>query len=260
MPKATIYDVARLAGVSTATVSKVINNTGRISKDTSVRVESAMAELRYRPSILASALKKYQTFSLGLLVPDITNPFYGELARAVEDEALHHNYSVLVCSTDNKPEREEKQINLLMRKHLDGLIIATSEGMNKEALEILAQDEARVIFIDRVLPNSPYPVIATDHYLGSYQATEHLIELGHRKLAIFMEPPYLRSALERLRGFSAALEAHNIALDHPLVFSDGFGSTAGYELAERLLRRKDLPTAIFATTDLIAIGALQKFH
>src|SRR2546429_9365664 len=130
MPKATIYDVARLAAVSTATVSKVINNTGRISKDTSLRVETAMSELQYRPSILASALKKHQTFSLGLLVPDITNPFYGELARAVEDEALHKNYSVLGCRSDNRREREESQINFCRRNDLVGLIIVTSEGWN----------------------------------------------------------------------------------------------------------------------------------
>lgn len=175
MSKVTIYDVARYAGVSTATVSKVLNGTGRISKETSSRVARAIEELQYRPSIIASALKKHQTYSIGLLVPDITNPFYAELARAAEDEALSRDYFVLVCSTDNTPERERKQVELLVRKQLDGLIIATADGQDEETLNMLRTIEQRVVFIDRVIPDSLYPIVATNHYVGGYQATEHLI-------------------------------------------------------------------------------------
>ncbi|WP_255553090.1 LacI family DNA-binding transcriptional regulator [Ktedonobacter sp. SOSP1-85] len=263
MPKVTIYDVAKRAGVSAATVSKVLNGTGRISPETSQRIRAAIEELQYRPSLIASALKKHQTFSVGLLVPDITNPFYAALARAVEDQALAHNYAVLICSTDNIAEREEKQLELFLRQRLDGLIVATSEAMGQEFFNTLHQSQVRVVFIDRVIPNVPYPVIATDHYLGSYLATEHLIELGHREIAIFLEPLTLRSSLERLRGFAKALEAHQIKFDDHLVFSEGFGVEAGYELAQRMLTQKgpqELPTAIFAATDQLAIGALQYFH
>src|SRR5437588_3418292 len=167
MSKVTIYDVAKYAGVSTATVSKVVNRTGRISKVTSSRVAHAIEELQYHPSIIASALKRNQTYSIGLLVPDITNPFYAELARAVEDEALSRDYFVLVSSTDNVPEREKKQLQLLIRKQLDGLIIATSEPSN-DTLEMLRTNELRVVFIDRVVPNSPYLLVATDHYTVCY--------------------------------------------------------------------------------------------
>ncbi len=260
MSKVTIYDVAKYAGVSTATVSKVVNGTGRISKVTSSRVVRAIEELRYHPSIIASALKKNQTYSIGLLVPDITNPFYAELTRAVEDEALSRDYFVLVSSTDNTPEREKKQLQLLMRKQLDGLIIATSDEPSNDTLEMLRTNELRVVFIDRVVPNSPYPLVATDHYIGGYQATEHLIQLGHRKLAILAEPLYLRPSLERLKGFTAALEAYGLPHDSSPLLSRGFGAKAGYELAQRLLLNKELPTAVFATNDLLALGLLQKFH
>jgi DNA-binding LacI/PurR family transcriptional regulator len=260
MAKATIRDVAKLAGVSTATVSKVLNGTGRISAGTSVRVANAMEELQYHPSMIARALKKNQTYSIGLLVPDITNSFYAELMRAIEDEALSRNYFVLVCSTDNSPERERKQLELLMGKQLDGLIIATADGMSSDSLKMLRNSELRVVFIDRVVPDSPYPVIAADHYAGSYQAMEHLIQLGHRKLAVFAEPLYLRPSQERLRGFFAALEAYGLPRDSSPVLNRGFGAQAGYELAQRLLLSNELPTAIFATNDLIALGALQKFH
>ena len=177
MPKVTIYDVARHAGVSTATVSKVLNGTGRISNATRLRVTHAMDELQFHPSIIASALKNRQTHSIGLLVPEITNPFYAEVVRAIEDEALAHDYVVLVCSTANTPEREKKQLQLLMRKQLDGLIIATTDGPDKETLEMLRMNDLRVVFIDRVFPDSPYPIVATDHYAGGYQIVEHLIQL-----------------------------------------------------------------------------------
>ncbi|QBD78853.1 LacI family transcriptional regulator [Ktedonosporobacter rubrisoli] len=260
MPKVTIYDVAKRAGVSTATVSKVLNGNGRISKVTSSRVEQAIADLHYRPSIIASALKRNQTYSIGLLVPDIINTFYSELARAIEDVALLQNYSVLVCSTDNSPEREGKQLDLLLRKQLDGIIIATSEGINSSTLDMLKKQEARVVFIDRIIANSPYPTVATDHYQGSYQITEYLIQLGHRKLAIFLEPLYLKTSLERLRGFSAALASYGIAQNSFSVLSNGFGAVAGYAMAQQVLENPDPPTAIVASNDLIAIGALQKFH
>jgi LacI family transcriptional regulator len=260
MPKATIYDVAKYAGVSAATVSKVLNGTGRISKDTSMRVANAIEQLQYRPSEIARALKKSRTYCIGMLVPDITNSFYAELVREIEDEALLRDYFVLVCSTDNAPEREKKQVELLIRKQLDGLIIAAANGINNSLLEILRESELRVIFIDRVVPDSPYPVVATNHYAGSYQATEHLIQLGHRRLAIFTEPLYLRNSLERLRGFSAALEAYGLPLDSAPILSQGFGIQAGYELAQQLLLANNLPTAIFATNDLLALGALRKFQ
>jgi LacI family transcriptional regulator len=260
MPRVTIYDVAKYAGVSAATVSKVLNGTGRISKDTSVRVAHAIEELQYHPSMIARALKKNRTYSIGLLVPDITNPFYAALARAVEDEALSRDYFVLVCSTDNTSQREGRQLELLMRKQLDGLIIATSGAISNNVPEMLLEDGMRVVFIDPVVPHTPYPMVATDHYSGSYQATEHLLQLGHRKLAIFAEPLLLRPSLERLRGFSAALEAYGLPHDSSPVLSQGFGAQAGYELAQRMLLSDDLPTAVFATNDLIALGALQKFH
>ncbi len=260
MSKVTIYDVAKYAGVSTATVSKVVNGTGRISKGTRSRVVRAIEELQYHPSIIASALKRNQTYSIGLLVPDITNPFYAELTRAVEDEALSRDYFVLVSSTDNTPEREKRQLQLLMRKQLDGLIIATSGEPSNDTLELLKANELRVVFIDRVVPSSLYPLVATDHYTGGYQATEHLIQLGHRKLAILAEPLYLRPSLERLKGFTAALEAYGLPHDSSPLLSRGFGAKAGYELAQRLLLNKELPTAVFATNDLLALGLLQRFH
>jgi DNA-binding LacI/PurR family transcriptional regulator len=260
MAKTTIYDVAKLAGVSATTVSKVLNGTGRISKSTRSRVESVVAELQYTPSIIASALKKNQTFNIGLLIPDITNPFYGELARTVEDEALRQNYSVLICSTDNAPERERKQLDLLMRKQLDGIIVATTEGSNNTDPDKLLKREMCVVFIDRVIPNSPYSIVATDHYRGSYQAAEHLILLGHRRLAILLEPLYLRTSLERLQGFAAALKDYDIPFDNSQVYSGGFGAEAGYALMQQVLSGDTLPTAIFATTDLLAIGALRRLR
>jgi LacI family transcriptional regulator len=260
MSKVTIYDVAKQAGVSTATVSKVLNGTGRVSKETIMRVERIVEELQYKPNLLASALKKNRTFTMGLLVPDVLNPFASLLIRAIEDAAFAFDYSVLACSTDNLPEREKKLVDALLSKRFDGIIIASSEFSCSSAIKELKKQDVRAVFVDRVLADTPYPIFATDHYLGSYLVTEHLVQLGHRKLAIFLEPLYLRSSLERLRGFSAALEAYGIAQNSFQVLSGGFGAESGYLLADQILQREDLPTAIVATTDLIAIGVLQKFH
>jgi LacI family transcriptional regulator len=197
---------------------------------------------------------------MGLLVPDVLNPFASLLVRAIEDVAFAYDYSVLACSTDNKPEREKKLLDTLLSKRFDGIIIASSEFSCASAVKDLQRHDVRAVFVDRVIADAPYPVFATDHYLGIYLVTEHLVQLGHRKLAIFLEPLYLRSSLERLRGFSAALDAYGIAQNSFQVFSGGFGAEAGYALAEQILQRDDLPTAIVATTDLIAVGVLQKFH
>lgn len=262
--KVTIYDIATRARVSPATVSKVLNNTGKLLPDTRERVLATVRELNYQPNIAASSLKKKQTYSIGLIVPDITNPYYSALARAVEDEAMRHDYTVLIASTDNDPNREDTQIHRLSPYNLDGYIITTSASEMRQPIERLLEAGQRVVFLDRhvqvnALP-SRYVRIATNHLEGGYLAAKHLLDRGHTKITVLSEPLYLLATDERLKGFFQAFRERGVDTSSISIHAKGFGIEAGHTLAKQIIHDKELPTAIFASNDLIAIGAMQQLH
>ncbi|MGG1519287.1 LacI family DNA-binding transcriptional regulator [Paenibacillus oryzisoli] len=255
--KATIYDVAREAGVSIATVSQVINGKGKISEERRNEIFGIMARLDYRPSVIAAALTGKKTYTLGLLVPDISNPFFAEMARAVEDQAHHAGYSVVICSTHNEDERIERYLMLLQQKSIDGLIIGT--GMdNNDLLTPLVSKDIPIVSIARET-RSPHtlPVLVND-YAGGRLAARHLLEQGHTRIAVIAESLKVSSSRERIRGVREAL--HEAGLELP----DAFVSAGGHDLlsegkrqALALLQPAERPTALFCCNDLLAIGALQ---
>jgi DNA-binding LacI/PurR family transcriptional regulator len=255
--KTTIYDVAREAGVSIATVSKVINNTGRISEKTKEKVLKVMKDLNYQPSVVASALTGKRTFTIGLLIPDIANPFFAEIARSVEDRGHELGFSVVMCSTDNNIQKEEKYISLLKQKSVDGIIIATGTRNLKIIQEELLAQQIPVALIARDMPALAVDTVLIDDFLGGYQATSHLISLGHKKIAIIAENLNVASSRERIRGYQQALEDAGISFDKNLLLVSDFSVESGKEVARRLLRDSSRPTAIFACNDLLAIGVIQ---
>ena len=184
--KATIYDVAKEAGVSIATVSKVINGKGKISEETRGSVLAIMDRMDYQPSVIASALTGKKTFTLGLLVPDISNPFFAEIARAIEDQSQRYGYSVVMCSTDNKDDKVERYIALLLQKSVDGIIIAT--GIDKiNILEQLLSKRIPVVLLAREMPLVAVNTVVVDDYVGGSMAAKHLLELGHKRMAVLGE-------------------------------------------------------------------------
>lgn len=262
--KVTIYDIAMRAGVSPSTVSKVLNNNGKLLPETRERVLRAVQELNYQPNIAASSLKKKQTYTIGLIVPDITNPYYSALARAVEDEALRQDYTVLIASTDNNPEREQTQVNRLGPYGLDGYIITANANELSPPLERLLESGERVVFVDRKVQveafSSRCTRITTDHRRGGYLAASHLIEAGHTHIAVLSEPLYLLTTDERLNGFFEAFLEHGLDTSSISIYAKGFGIEAGHALANQIIHDKSLPTAVFASNDLIAIGAMQELY
>jgi DNA-binding LacI/PurR family transcriptional regulator len=254
MKSRTIYDVAEKAGVSIATVSKVINNTGRISDKTRKKVISVIDELNYYPSFVASALTGKRTQTLGLLMPNLANPFYAELARGMEDRAEEQNYSIVMCSTDYKAEKEQKYVSLLVRKRVDGFII-TAGFNNVDLIKELIEHKIPIVLINYNIARASLNSVSVDDYAGGYQAVAHLAELGHKRIAMIAET--VQSSAERIRGYKGALKHFELVYDEKLYTEAKATVENGRKETEKLLALEEPPTAIFAFNDILAIGAIE---
>ncbi|UCZ52808.1 LacI family transcriptional regulator [Bacillus shivajii] len=252
--KVTIYQVAEKANVSIATVSKVINNTGRIGEDTKKRVLKAMEELNYYPSLVASALTGKKTDTIGLLLPDISNPFFAEIARHIEDRAHELGLSVIMCSTDYNKDKESKYIQLLLRKQVDGFILS-SGFRNKDLLNRLVEDEIPLAMIAHYNPSISVHGVSIDDYKGGYLATSHLLSLGHKNIGLIGEN--VRSSNLRIYGYRDAFQDYDLSVDEGNILLTDASVSNGRKCAEQLLTSNDKPSAIFAVNDLLAIGAFQ---
>ncbi|WP_127493625.1 LacI family DNA-binding transcriptional regulator [Paenibacillus glycanilyticus] len=255
--KATIYDVAKEAGVSIATVSNAINGKGNVSKKRREQIFKIMEQMNYQPNVNASALMGKKTYTLGLLIPDISNPFFSEIARAIEDQAHQLGYSVIMCSTDNKDERVERYIALLEQKNVDGILI----GTGVDNLDILTNLQARkipIVMISREASALEVDTVVADDYVGGLMAAQHLIEMGHTRIAILSEQLKVSSARERIRGFKQGLQDHRISFDDRNLVICDYMVEEGRRGAGELLGRGDRPTAIFCCNDVLAIGAMQE--
>ncbi|WP_332908491.1 LacI family DNA-binding transcriptional regulator [Paenibacillus roseus] len=256
MMKTTIYDIARLAGVSIATVSKVFNDKGRISEETRQRVLQISEELSYQPNMLASALTGKKTYTIGLLIPDLVNPFFAEVSRSVEDRAHELGFNVVICNTDNDSNKENKYISLLRQKSVDGIIVATG-ARNEEALRELIEQRIPVALIAREMSSLPASSVVVDDFAGGYSAASYLIAAGHERIALIAENLEVSSSKERLRGYRQALEEARLSYDENLVLVSDFSVQGSKQTALKLLATDSRPTAIFACNDILAIGAIQ---
>jgi len=254
--KRTIYDVADAAGVSIATVSKVINGTGRISDKTRKHVIAVMERLEYKPSMVASALTGKSTYTIGLTLPDLANPYFAEIARAVEDRGHELGFSLFICSTDNDPEKEESYFSLLTQKRVDGIIVATRTS-NELFIKQLVQRKLPIVLISGELPSLALDTVMVDDYLGGYQAGSHLAELGHRRIAVLAEDMDHISNRERIRGCVQAMSDAGIVQDESLIRVGGFTLDSGRTAAAALLDVAEPPTALFACNDVLAIAGIQ---
>ncbi|SMD17053.1 LacI family DNA-binding transcriptional regulator [Sporomusa malonica] len=196
----TIKDVARAAGVSIATVSRILNGNAGVSEELAARVTAAVNQLEYRPNAVARALKERKSRSIGLIIPDIENPFFPALVRGVEDAARQHGYAVILCNTDGKPAEEERYIQFLFSKQVDGILFiggADSEGN----LELLSALPMPVVTLDRRSAATKLSAVVCDNYEGAMLAVKHLISLGRQQIAFIGGPVRSSSAIDRRRGF-----------------------------------------------------------
>lgn len=252
--KVTIYDVAEKAGVSIATVSKVINNTGRISEKTRKKVQEIMEQLHYEPSMVASALTSKRTGTIGLLVPDIANPFFAEVARSFEDYAQKLGFGLVICSTDGQDEKARLYLSLLMRKQVDGLII-TTYIKDADLLAQLMEREIPIVLFSIDIPTLSVNAVSVDDYKGGLQATNYLLSLGHKRIGVIAED--LSRSSYRVQGYKEAMTKAGVKVIESNIISTNTTVKDGEAAAQQLLKKKGRPTAIFACNDLLAIGAME---
>jgi len=250
-----MQDVAQLAGVSVTTVSHVINDTRFVSEEVRQRVATAMRELRYQPNALARSLRLGQTRTFGMIVPDSANPFFAEVARAIENASFAGDHNVILCNSDGDLNKELVYANVLMEKQVDGIIFVAA-GLSSEHLRSIIMRDVPVVVADRSLPDVEVDTVEADHYGGGYAATEHLISLGHRRIGCIAGPPVLTSSAERLRGYRGALAAHCLPADDDLVQTGDFQYTGSALAMSRLLALREPPTAVFASNDMMAVAAI----
>jgi len=250
----TIKDVAARAGVSTQTVSRVLNQRPDVASQTREKVLQAIADLNYRPSEIARSLRLKSTGTIGLIVPDSSNPFFAELGRAIEKTAFENSYSVILCNSDGDLERESFYIEVLVSKQVDGLILV---GTNRSSRKNPALDGSiPVAVVDRDLNGERYDTVLSNSLEGGEKATSYLIALGHERIALIAGPSGLPTSVARLRGYRRALEKHRIHLEKELVVSGDFRYQGGYRAMEKLLKLIPPPTAVFAANDMMAVGAI----
>ncbi|HAF71011.1 MAG: LacI family transcriptional regulator [Acetothermia bacterium 64_32] len=255
---ATIRDVAERAGVSVATVSHVINGTRKVAPETAERVRRAMEELDYHPNAVAQSLRTRKTHVIGVVVSDITNPFFATLVRGAEDAALEAGYSIVVCNSDETPEKENRYVQVLRRRRVDGMLLAPVGGGENPAIRKLARQGVPFVFVDRRAPGVEADAVLSDNVGGAYLATRHLIERGHRRIGIVLGIPGATTTEERFAGYRKALEEVGVPLSEELVVYGGYRVEGGREAAARLLALEPPPTAIFSTNNLMTVGVLQE--
>lgn len=252
----TIKDVARAAGVSPSTVSHVLNNSRRVSSDLADRVRAAAATLEYQPNAMARSLRLQTTATLGLVLPDSTNPFFAEVAQAAEETGFRHGYSVIIGNARGDLAVELVQIAALTSRQVDGLILIASTIKATHANDLVGRGMPLVI-VDRKMPGVAADVVVSDHFDGALQATAHLLSLGHERIGYIGGPPDLMPSLDRQRGFETALVRAGLQPDPALIRQGDFHAESGYHGALDLMRLPEPPSAIFTANDMMAMGALR---
>ncbi len=253
----TIYDVAKEAGVSTATVSKVINNTGRIGDKTKEKVLQVMEQLNYQPKVVASASKGKPSYSIGLLIPDLANPFFAEFARSIEDYGRELGYSILICSTDFKKANEFKYSSFLVEKKVDGILVVSGSQDESFIKDLLDRKIPTVVVNKELTTPLPVDIVSVDDFIGGYEATKHLLALGHRKIGTIQLGDLLLGK-ERIRGYKHALDEYEVKYDKGLLFFSSPNATIqeSKEISMEILSSDHRPTAIFAGNDILAVGVI----
>jgi LacI family transcriptional regulator, repressor for deo operon, udp, cdd, tsx, nupC, and nupG len=256
---ANIQQVAKEAGVSVATVSRVLNGQNSVSTKTRIKVEDAIRKLNYEPSMLGRNLRNSESRILLVMIPTISNPFYLEIIKGIEQIAISQNYNILLCETDSDPERENIYFDMVRKKMADG-IISMDPAVNVETLKQLAGNHA-IIQCSEYSEDSGIPYITIDNEEASYRAVKHLIKIGNEKIALINSDEKNLYARLRKEGYRRALEEHGIPFqDEYVITVQQLGFEYGQNAMKKILNLKDRPTAVFAVSDLLAIGALKEIN
>jgi DNA-binding LacI/PurR family transcriptional regulator len=257
---ANIKQVAAQAGVSTTTVSHVINETRVVADATRERVFAAMESLNYAPSLVARSLKVKETNSIGMLVTTSSNPFFAEVVRGVERYCFEQGYNLMLGNTEGQTETALSYLKMMLRKRVDGLLIMCSEGQQEVFNQLDWLDNLPVVVMDWGLDSDRVDLIADNSHLGGYLATRHLIGLGHRDIGCIMGPAGRAPATQRLAGFEQAMEEAQLAVRPAWLQAGEFDCASGFNAMQTLLAQPERPSALFVFNDMMAMGAISAIH
>ncbi|MGM0622166.1 MAG: LacI family DNA-binding transcriptional regulator [Bacteroidota bacterium] len=254
-----IKELADKLKLSPTTVSRVLNGKSkkfRISQNTSQKVLDAARKYHYSPNRIARSLKMEKTETIGLIIPDIANPYFSSIAKTIEVEAHNNGYSIILCDSLDDEVTEAELLQLLAGRKVDGIIIAPTGKSSSHVTEIQRLG-IPVMVIDRYLPDTELPFVTTDNHMGALLATEHFIETGHRNIACIQGINGISANSERVAGYRDALRKHRIPVNESMILGTDFGEENGYIQTKKLLDLPKCPTAIFALSNLISLGTLR---
>jgi LacI family transcriptional regulator len=258
---ATIHDVAQKAGVSTTTVSHVINGTRYVSDQLKEQVQTAMTELNYQPNGLARSLRVGRSKTIGLILPDNSNSFFAEISRYVEDFGYQNGYSVILCNTDEDPDKEASYINVLVNKQVEGIIFISSSDSSYN-LSSLIDLHIPFVIVDRELPGINVDTVLNDNWLGGTLAANYLLNLGHRQIACISGASTVLSSKQRVDGFKQVLSEAGVEIHSEYFMAGDFHFPSGLACMDRILElasrasASERPTAVFVCNDMMALGAI----
>lgn len=253
-----IKDVAREAGVSTATVSHVINNTRFVSDEVRARVQDAIERCNYYPNAQARSLASGRSHTLGILISDIVNPFFPELVKSIEMAAFERGYDVVLANTNYDAERTSNYVRRIIERKVAGVALMTSE-LDMALIDELARRDVCVVFLDIGSAGERMSNLVVNYGLGIKEAIQHLVSLGHEQIAYISGPSRLRSAAKRREAFRECVEKQ-LPGTHPAIYEGDFKIEGGRRAAYEIIERGRLPTAVVVANDLMALGAMQEFR
>lgn len=255
--KVTITDVARAAGVSISTVSRVMNGTTPVSAELREQVLAVVQELGYQPNRLAQNLRNQSVAAIGVIIPDIRAPFFSMVVRGIEDACFANDHTVLLCNSDDDPEKELLYAEELYRRQVDGIIFASAWGWQfNDPIEDLHRRGVPLSLINRTVSDLPVDMVLVDKTTGNFMATQHLLELGHRTIGCITMRSGGGADEEEVKGYRQALQRWQVPVDESLIVSSVPLPGEGRLAAQKLLSRTPRPTAIFARSDALAMGVL----
>ncbi|GAA0468088.1 LacI family DNA-binding transcriptional regulator [Alkalibacillus silvisoli] len=256
---ANIHEVAKQAGVSSATVSRVLNEAPTVTEKTRQKVEQAIKQLNYEPSMLGRNLRNSESRLLLVLIPNFSNPYYTEIINGIEDYSVEHGYNILLCETDSNPKRENTFFNMVKNKLADG-IISMDPTVNMSKLQDLALDHA-IVMCSEYDEYERIPYVAIDNEAAAYKVMKHLIRLGHDQIALINSDEKFLYARQRRKGYERALEEFGLPLRNELIYNtQNLDFQEGAQAIRKFSQLERNPTAAFAVSDTLAIGALKEVN
>lgn len=257
MAKSTIKDVALEANVSTATVSRVLNGSGFVSEDVKQRVLHAIEKLNYQPNAIARSLKQDKTFTIGVVIPDISNPYFMKISKGIEDIVQQKGYNLIFCSSDENPKKEMKLLQLLFEQRVDAIVLATA-GCNKEMIKKVNQAGVPIVLVDRTcdIGDEPLDAVIESNTQSTYELTSYLLKQGHRRIGLVNGLLHVSTGKERFEGYLRALDEYGMKLDDKYIFDGSFTQEGGRKAADYFLNFSEKPTAILSFNNIMTFGVL----